>query len=148
LHRIAIEFREHNAAAARNIMSAQIPRPIDSIAFALALLLAGLGVTMPANTARAACLTAPNSSAPQNSHWYYRTDRTQQRKCWYLSAAKQPSQQGAVQAAREAALAKPSRPVPAAIPSHDGGTKLSSEDVEKLYAEFLEWSRHAKSTGK
>jgi hypothetical protein len=148
LHRIAIEFREDTVEEARNIMSAPIPRPIGSIAFVSALLLPGLGVTMPANTARAACLTAPNSSAPQNSHWYYRTDRTQQRKCWYLSSAKQASQQGAMQTAREAAPAKPSQPTPAATPSHDGSTKLSNEDVERLYAEFLEWSGHAKSPGK
>jgi hypothetical protein len=145
LHRIAIEFRADTVETARNIMSAQIPRPIGSIAFASALLLPGLGVSTPANTAQAACLTAPNSSAPQNSHWHYRTDRTQQRKCWYLSAPNQPSQQEAVQTAGEAALAKPTQ---AAMHSHEGGTKLSNEDVEKLYAEFLEWNRRAKSPGK
>jgi len=30
------------------------------------------------------CLTAPNGRAPQGSHWHYRTDPVEQRKCWYL----------------------------------------------------------------
>jgi hypothetical protein len=36
--------------------------------------------------ARAAddCLEKPNAPSPQGSHWYYRTDRTTNRQCWYL----------------------------------------------------------------
>jgi hypothetical protein len=30
------------------------------------------------------CLAAPNSPAPPGSHWYYRSDRSTQRKCWYV----------------------------------------------------------------
>src|SRR5437588_155036 len=30
------------------------------------------------------CLTKPNAAPPQGKHWYYRTDRTTQRQCWYL----------------------------------------------------------------
>lgn len=30
------------------------------------------------------CLTAPNAPAPRDEHWYYRTDRTTNRQCWYL----------------------------------------------------------------
>jgi len=129
-------------------MSTQIRRPIGSIAFGYALVVSSLVVSVPACAVD--CLTTPNSPAPLNSHWYYRTDRTQQRKCWYLRAADQPSQHGAVQTAREATLAKPSPSVPAASPHphRAGTTKLSDKDVEKLYAEFLEWSRHAKSQGK
>ena len=150
LHRIAIEFREDTARAARNIMSAQIRRPIGSIAFASALLVPSLSVAVPASTARASdCVTAPNSSTPKDSHWYYRTDRTQQRKCWYLRAGNQPLQQGAARTTHETALTKLSPSVPAAAPdSPQRGTKLSNEDVEKLYSEFLEWSRHAKNQGK
>ena len=135
-------------------MSAQIPRPISSIAF-VATLASGLGVSVPANTARAVdCLTAPSKSAPGNSHWYYRTDRAEQRKCWHLRAADEASQQGTVQTAREAPLAKSRRPATAASPyslasfkdfmAQQGGANLSDKDVEKLYARFLEWSRHAK----
>jgi len=126
------------------VVSAQIRRPIGSIGFGSALLVSSLSISVPVNTARAAdCLSAPNSSAPENSRWYYRTDRMQQRKCWHLGAANQPPQQVAAQTARETALAKPPLSVPAVSPSN-----LSQEDFEKLYAKFLEWNRHAKDSGK
>ena len=125
-------------------MSAKIRRPIGLIGFVSALLVSSLSVSAPVNTAGAAdCLTAPNSPAPENSRWYYRTDRMQQRKCWHLGAANQPPQQVAAQTARETALAKPPLSVPAVSPSN-----LSQEDFEKLYAKFLEWNRHAKDSGK
>ena len=136
------------------MMSAQIPRPVGSIAFVSALLASGLGVSVPANTAYAVdCLAAPNSSAPQNSHWYYRTDRAQQRKCWYVRATDQPSQQAAGQTARNAAPAQPSQSAPAAnqyslasfkdYMAQRGSANLSDKDVEKLYVQFLEWNRRA-----
>jgi len=118
-------------------MSAQIRQSIGSIGFVSALLISSLSVSV------ADCLTAPNSPAPENSRWYYRTDRMQQRKCWHLGAANQPPQQVAAQTARETALAKPPLSVPAVSPSN-----LSQEDFEKLYAKFLEWNRHAKDSGK
>ena len=135
-------------------MSAQL-RPIGTIAFASAFLALGFGVGVPANTAFAVdCLTAPNSAAPPNGHWYYRTDRTQERKCWHLQAHNGPSEQEAVRTAGEAP-AKPSQSVapngPYAGPgfkdlvAQQGGAKLSDQDVDKLYAEFLEWKRHAKN---
>jgi hypothetical protein len=30
------------------------------------------------------CKTKPGSSAPSGSHWYYRINRTDQRRCWFL----------------------------------------------------------------
>jgi hypothetical protein len=41
-----------------------------------------------AQGARAAdeCLEKPNAPSPQGSHWYYRTDRTTNRQCWYLGS--------------------------------------------------------------
>jgi hypothetical protein len=131
-------------------MLAQNPRPIGTIAFACALL--GLVISAPINTAFAVdCLSAPDSSTPPNSHWYYRTDRTQQRKCWYLRADSQSSEQGADQVGREAPAAKSSQTMLAASPyslasfkvfmAQQGRAKLSEPEIEKLYAEFLEWSR-------
>jgi hypothetical protein len=40
------------------------------------------------------CKTKPGSSAPSDSHWYYRINRTDQRRCWFLGpkAAKVRSQ--------------------------------------------------------
>ena len=134
-------------------MSAQVPRPMGSIALVSTLVVSVLGVSMPANPARAVeCLTAPNSAAPQNSRWYYRTDRAKQRKCWYLRVADRPSQQ-AVRTTREAPPAKQS--VPAAnqrsftsfrnFMALHGGANLSERDLAKLHTQFLEWSRHAKN---
>src|SRR3954447_24259682 len=31
------------------------------------------------------CVAKPNSAAPQGSHWYYRVDRTANRRCWFLA---------------------------------------------------------------
>ena len=40
----------------------------------------------PSARAAGACVTAPKPAAPEGSHWYYRTDRALQRKCWYLAS--------------------------------------------------------------
>jgi hypothetical protein len=32
------------------------------------------------------CRAKPESSAPMHSHWYYRIDRINQRRCWFLSS--------------------------------------------------------------
>jgi hypothetical protein len=65
------------------------PSPIVRAVFA-DLLVALAAVTLSASAGSAAptetCLATPNSTAPDGSHWYFRTDRTTQRKCWYLAA--------------------------------------------------------------
>ena len=123
--------------------------PIGTIAFA-SFLASGLGVSVAAKIAFAAdCLTAPSSAAPPNSHWYYRTDRTQDRKCWHLQTDGGPSEHAAAHAVRETP-AKPSQAVAGAPGFKDSvtqhaGAKPSDQDVETLYAEFLEWRRRAKN---
>ena len=87
-------------------------RLVGLIVFVVTLLVSGIDVGMP-NTARNDdCLTAPNSSAPQGTHWYYHVDRTNQRKCWYARASSQPAQQAAAQATSEAAPAAQSHSMP------------------------------------
>jgi hypothetical protein len=119
------------------------------------LITLGAAVSIPFSAAFAVdCLSEPNSPAPPNSHWYYRTDRVQQHKCWYLRSDHQP-EQGAVQVARDVPLVKPAQSIVAGGPysladfknfmAQRGGDKLSDQDVEKLYAEFLEWRRRAKN---
>jgi hypothetical protein len=94
------------------IVSGKTPRLVGLIAFVVTLLVSGIDVGMP-NTARADdCLTAPNSPAPQGTHWYYHVDRTNQRKCWYARASSQPAQQAAAQATSEAAHAAQSDSMP------------------------------------
>ena len=92
-------------------MFLRIPRPIGLIALVSMPFLAGAGVSMPVDVAHADdCLAAPNAPTPQGSHWYYRMDWAKQRKCWYLRAPGQVSQQAAAQVEPEAA---PSASVPA-----------------------------------
>jgi hypothetical protein len=97
LRRIALPFCKdipHVSSWVEGIMLGQILRPLASITLGATLLISGVGVTAPSTTARADdCLTAPNSPAPQGSHWYYRSDRATQRKCWYVRAPGQPAQQ-------------------------------------------------------
>lgn len=125
-------------------MPARIPCSIGSIAFVSALSVSILGVTPLVGSAAAAdCLVEPNSAAPENSHWYYRTDKTTQRKCWYLRAINDAPQQESLKTAQAA-------PAPndhsfsnfKTFIAQRGDAKLSHADVEKLYAEFLEWRRN------
>jgi hypothetical protein len=59
-----------------------------------ATLLVGAGLFIPGLSglpagAAAECLLAPSGLSPQGQHWYYRFDRINQRKCWYLRAPTQ-----------------------------------------------------------
>jgi hypothetical protein len=77
-------------------MSGIISGPATAIALLAVLPLSGLGVGLPVNTVFADdCLAAPNSTAPQGSHWYYHIDRAKKLKCWYLHALDQLGQQSA-----------------------------------------------------
>ena len=95
-----------------------MPNRDDALcATALCAMLAA--VVLPNNPARAAgdCLAAPSSQPPPGSHWYYRSDRAKQRRCWYLapegervSHAKPVAQPAARPMA--SASEKPSSPAP------------------------------------
>jgi hypothetical protein len=90
----------------RGSMSGLILNPVVASIGAVTTLLAWGAVFGVPDTASADnCLTEPNSSAPQGSHWYYRTDRANQRKCWYFRAPGEQAQQGTAQAIAEAAPA-------------------------------------------
>src|SRR5262249_28410403 len=59
------------------------------------------------------CLAAPNATAPQGSHWYYRIDRAQQRHCWYLGPGGQKVHRADTQpAAKSAASDSPASEAP------------------------------------
>lgn len=65
-----------------------MPRHLRMIAPAaiVAVLTPFAVTTFPLGPATAAdCIAAPNSAAPEGSHWYYRTDREKRRKCWYIA---------------------------------------------------------------
>ncbi len=61
--------------------------------------------SMLVSTASAAdeCLTKPKAETPQGQHWYYRSDRTTKRQCWYLRDKDDTSSQAAVAAPPEEA---------------------------------------------
>jgi hypothetical protein len=131
------------------IMAGQVRLPIGSIAFVSAFLVAILSAVGSAGAASAAdCLTAPGSSAPPNSHWYYRTDRTTQHKCWFLRALDGSSSQGAVTTTQSAAAAVTySLADFKDFMAQRGNADLSDKDVEQLYAQFLEWRRRPENSG-
>jgi hypothetical protein len=51
-------------------------------------LLAGAALAAPeqqAQTAARECHDAPKGAAPEGAHWYYKTNRSTGKKCWYLA---------------------------------------------------------------
>jgi hypothetical protein len=76
------------------------------------IMVAAVGVAVAAPTrsgraepAAADCLSQPGGTAPQGSHWYYRTDRSANRRCWYLAPQREKASE-----AREVAPSKPQPP--------------------------------------
>ena len=99
-------------------MSRQSPVRVGSTALLATLLVSGVGIGVPTNTARADdCLTAPNAPAPAGSHWYYHMDRAPQRKCWYIRATDQPVQPAAAQATPDPPSVPPAPPIPLEKPA-------------------------------
>src|SRR5437764_2990816 len=110
-----IHFRSVPVRWVSSGIMSTILRLIGSIACVVILLAWGLGLTAATNIARADdCLAQPNSSAPEGSHWYFRTDRATQRKCWYSRA---PDQQAQQPAADTTSPATSTNPVPSEKPA-------------------------------
>ena len=81
----------------------QTPKAIGLIALFVAVIVSGVGIVVPADTAYTDdCLAAPNPPAPQGSHWYFRIDRAKKRKCWYFRVLGNSGQQMVAQAASAA----------------------------------------------
>src|SRR5262249_51560173 len=53
------------------------------------------------------CLAGPNKLSPQGSHWYYRVDRVNRRKCWYLGPLGRRTTPSASQIAQERRPVRP-----------------------------------------
>jgi hypothetical protein len=95
-------------------MATCVMRPIEAIGLVVATLVAlsDAGIGAPLNIAGANdCLSAPNSPASAGEHWYYHTDWTKHRNCWYLrtQSARQTNAQptSEVTPAVHAVLSKP-----------------------------------------
>lgn len=90
-------------------MSSQILSANRSIVLLGVALVWGVVFAVPTDTARAdECLTAPKSPTPKGGHWYYRTDRVKNRKCWFLRLPAEPAQQPAAEAKATAKAASAS----------------------------------------
>jgi hypothetical protein len=68
------------------------------------------------------CLARPGTTTPKGSHWFYRIDRKNNRRCWYLGPASQKVRPAAAAeraepAERPAATARRTVPIPAPAPS-------------------------------
>ncbi len=53
----------------------------------LVILLAAVALTARPGVAADECVTKHASEAPEGSHWYYRLDRANNRRCWFLGPA-------------------------------------------------------------
>jgi len=131
LRRIIIEFCKDifpGQFRGGGIMSGHIPRPVGSIALVGTLLVSGVGIGVPASIARADhCLSAPNSLAPQGSHWFYQLDWATQRKCWYLRAFRSPAQQAVASATSAGVTPVHSMLAPSGLaPAADGAPMSAS----------------------
>jgi hypothetical protein len=90
------------------------------------LLMSAVAVILLPSTVRADdCIVAPNSAAPEGSRWYYRLDRATQRKCWYVRALGQPTQQEAA-APDKMAPSGPSYAIPIPRPRPSAAGSASS----------------------
>jgi hypothetical protein len=107
-------------------MAGQTRRPLASLAL-VAVLAFGAGV--PTNAARADdCLSAPDSPAPEGSHWYYHIDRATQTKCWHVRAIDQPAEQTTAPAASDASAVVPAAAIKK--PATSSGAPMSiSPDI-------------------
>jgi hypothetical protein len=67
----------------------------------IVLSIGGLTVSGP-NAVADDCILKPNAPSPQGSHWYYRTDRVNNRQCWYLRSDDGQALQGSQEPAETA----------------------------------------------
>ena len=119
----------------------QTPKAIGPIALFVALIVSGVGIILPADTAYPDdCLAAPNSPAPPGNHWYFRIDWAKKaRKCWYFRALGKSGQQLVAQVTSAASarlqLIKPksaSRAAPSATASISTSPAGSAPPVPHL----------------
>jgi hypothetical protein len=85
-------------------------RKIFWVLVIVAILGVVVAVTARSSRAEAAvddCLSKPNTPPPQGSHWYYRSDRASNRRCWYLGPQGEKVSQAASPRQRPAAKPAP-----------------------------------------
>ena len=97
------------------------------------------------------CISEPNHAAAPGGHWYYRVDRVNQRKCWYVGQAGMKVVRGASR--RQSPLQSGPRSQ-RSIAGRFDSTRVLTREAHKqltptlepasrdaLFAEFLRWQK-------
>ncbi len=92
--------------------------------------------TTAAPAAAADCLAAPNRAPEQGQHWYFRTDRETNQKCWYLRERDSATTGAVAGQSREAA--QPSATQPSTAPPAEASPP-DARAQKALFHDFLRW---------
>jgi hypothetical protein len=107
-------------------------------AFIAAILTVLVAEALLAGRARLAaddCITKPDAAPPSGHHWYYRTDRTTQRQCWYLRPEAEKARADAHQPAAAAQAPIAPKPVSGLAPESFEAGAVDISVIEKKAAE-------------
>jgi hypothetical protein len=116
----------------------------NRIALLVSVLFAGVAFTATSLSAAPAddeCLAKPKGVAPAGKHWYYQTDRSIQRKCWYLGDAGEKTVEKPVAAAPR----KQSAPKAAVDPGQDNRVQPPTADARAEWVDGLRAERPSSS---
>jgi len=117
--RIAAKFGEEISRAIGNgVWLMTVKAGLIPVALGLLAVLVGTGFNAGSARAQDACLDAPNGPAPQGTQWYFKTDRSSQRKCWYVRSQDQAAQPAPAEELPEPASAPATPPPVANVPAH------------------------------
>jgi hypothetical protein len=124
-----------------------------------------IGAALSPGTAWAApeCLAEPSRDPPAGMHWYYRYDRVNDRKCWYMRTLIGAPEASGVEPPRivlrtpevPRAAIHPAPAVeapratfrPASLPETQRRRQpMSESDEAALYLEFLRWKEQQRTT--
>jgi hypothetical protein len=110
------------------------------------------------------CLAEPSHDPPAGMHWYYRYDRVNDRKCWYMRTLIGAPEVPGVEPPRVVLRAAPEVPRvathpapaaeapratyrPASLPETQRRRQpMSESDEAALYLEFLRWKEQQRTT--
>jgi hypothetical protein len=110
------------------------------------------------------CLAEPNRDPPGGMHWYYRYDRVNDRKCWYMRTLIGTPEAPVAEPPRVVMQLAPevprvvSRPAPAPEPpratyrpaslpeAQRRRQPMSESDEAALYLEFLRWKEQQRTS--
>lgn len=97
---------------------------------------------VPAGEAAEECIAKPTSTAPRGSHWYYRLDRSNNRRCWFLAAerekasARRPAPRPTLEPVRRSATDAETRPPERAT----GPAETATSPAETVLPPPLQWA--------